>query len=136
MAEGSLGRIAAEQSPGPWLQENRTVYALNERGTNRFTAHVDAGWQHGYLGSREDKRTSEGELAANARLMAAAPDLLEALQAASGYLLNAKIDLETGAPKKTAIQTIEGGLRVVRAAISKATGTDQEAASPLRGEEI
>ena len=47
-------------------------------------------------------------------------DLLQALKAASGYLLNAKIDLETGAPKRTAIQTIEGGLAFIRAAIAKA----------------
>ena len=64
-----------------------------------------------------------GELSeANARLIAASPDMLEALNAACGYLLNAKIDLETGAPKRAAIQTIEGGLKVVRAAIARATG--------------
>lgn len=50
------------------------------------------------------------------------PEVLAALKAAGGYLLNAKIDLETGAPKRTAIMTIEGGLRVVEAAIRKATG--------------
>lgn len=43
--------------------------------------------------------------------------LVEALSAASGYLLNAKIDLETGCPKAVAIQTIEGGLKTVRAAL-------------------
>jgi hypothetical protein len=56
----------------------------------------------------------------NARLISVAPDLLAALKAASGYLLNAKIDLETGAPKRTAIATIEGGLKLVREAIGKA----------------
>lgn len=40
------------------------------------------------------------------------------LSAANGYLLNAKIDLETGAPKRTALATIEGGLRRVRAALN------------------
>lgn len=45
--------------------------------------------------------------------------LRTALSAASGYLLNAKIDLETGAPKRTAIATIEGGLKVVRAALDE-----------------
>ena len=39
------------------------------------------------------------------------------LSAATGYMLNAKIDLETGAPKRTAIATIEGGLRRARAAV-------------------
>jgi hypothetical protein len=45
--------------------------------------------------------------------------LREALSAANGYLLNAKIDLETGARKSTAITTIEGGLRRVRAALQE-----------------
>ncbi len=36
------------------------------------------------------------------------------LQSMTGYLLNAKIDLETGAPKRTAIMTIEGGLKIAR----------------------
>lgn len=47
---------------------------------------------------------------------------LDALPKAKGYLLNAKIDLETGAPKRTAINTITGGIRMVDAAIAKATG--------------
>jgi hypothetical protein len=63
------------------------------------------------------------EALANARLIAAAPDLLATTKAAEGYLLNAKIDLETGATKATAIKTIEGGLRVLRAAIAKAEGS-------------
>lgn len=32
------------------------------------------------------------------------------LRAASGYLMNAKIDLETGCPKATAIKTLQGGI--------------------------
>lgn len=46
--------------------------------------------------------------------------LSAALGAASGYLQNAAIDLQTGAPKKTALRTIEGGLRVVRVALAEA----------------
>jgi hypothetical protein len=42
--------------------------------------------------------------------------LRTALKASEGYLLNAKIDLETGAPKRTALNTIEGGLKMVREA--------------------
>lgn len=44
--------------------------------------------------------------------------LRAAVKASEGYLLNAKIDLQTGAPKRTAIQTIDGGLKVVRAALT------------------
>lgn len=43
--------------------------------------------------------------------------LVAALSASMGYLLNAKIDLETGATKKTAIRTIDGGLKMVREAL-------------------
>lgn len=52
--------------------------------------------------------------------------LRKALGASEGYLLNAKIDLESGAPKRTAIASIEGGLRVVRAALA-ATNTNGDA---------
>lgn len=54
--------------------------------------------------------------------------LREALGAACGYLLNAKIDLETGARKSTAIATIEGGLRRVRGALQERTDADQAGA--------
>lgn len=66
-----------------------------------------------------------GEIAGNiengddADLIAATPKLLATLRAACGYLLNAKIDLETGAPKKTALRTIEGGVALVQAALAQ-----------------
>jgi hypothetical protein len=49
--------------------------------------------------------------------------LQKLLSAASGYLMNAKIDLETNATKRTAIRTIEGGIKMIEAALtSKPTG--------------
>jgi hypothetical protein len=45
--------------------------------------------------------------------------LMKALAASQGYLMNAKIDLETGAPKATAIRTIEGGLNMIKVALAK-----------------
>lgn len=56
-----------KHTQGPWLVEGRTVYALNDDGYNRFSALV------------QDAHTPGDELEANARLIAAAPDLLEAL---------------------------------------------------------
>jgi hypothetical protein len=47
-------------------------------------------------------------------------ELLKTLEASTWYLLNAKIDLETGCTKATAVKTIEGGLTIVRALIAKA----------------
>lgn len=41
------------------------------------------------------------------------------ISACGGYLMNAKIDLETGAPKRTAIRTIEGGIKIVNDALGK-----------------
>jgi len=65
-------------TPGPWKCEGRTVYALIHRGwckgvkqfQNRFTAYV------------QDAHTNTEELEANARLIAAAPDMYEALKEA------------------------------------------------------
>jgi hypothetical protein len=56
-----------------------------------------------------------------AALIAAAPELLVELKAAVGYMRNAKIDLETGATKATAIRTITGGIARAEEAIAKAT---------------
>ena len=47
-------------------------------------------------------------------------ELIAELKAALGYMQNAQIDLSTGAPKKTAIQTLSGGIQRVRTAIVKA----------------
>ena len=47
--------------------------------------------------------------------------LREALEKACGYMTNAAIDLQTGAPKRTALNTIEGGLKMVRAALDQGT---------------
>lgn len=54
---------------------------------------------------------------------AAGPELAKALRAASGYMLNAKIDLEIGRTKQTAIYTLEDGLNMIRAAL-KAAGLE------------
>ena len=50
--------------------------------------------------------------------------LLTELRAAVGYMRNAKIDLETGATKATAIRTIAGGIKRAEEAIAKAEARD------------
>ncbi len=70
------------------------------------------------LGNREEVDAIE-----SAVLVEAATALREraalrvALKAAAGYMTNAAIDLETGAPKRTALATINGGLKLVREAL-------------------
>jgi len=56
----------------------------------------------------------------HAALMVAAPGLVAELKAAVGYMRNARIDLETGATKATAIRTIDGGIKRAEAALAKA----------------
>ena len=90
-------------TPGPWLQDGRLVYALNDRGVNWFSASV------------QDAHTPESELIAVAQLMKAAPDLLAALeklgrQVESGYFDH----VATDHPNSAVI--------TARAAIAKATG--------------
>jgi hypothetical protein len=46
-------------------------------------------------------------------------DMRAELSAAIGYMRNAKIDLETGATKATAIRTISGGIERAEAALAK-----------------
>jgi hypothetical protein len=67
-------------------------------------------------GCARDQTTTQ--YCAEAAALAAEIEMLRGeLSAATGYMLNAKIDLETGASKRTAIATIEGGLRRARAAV-------------------
>lgn len=65
-------------TPGKWLIAGELVYALNDepasRQSNRFTACLQRGW------ATAETRTTEQEMAANARLIAAAPELLAALR--------------------------------------------------------
>ncbi|PMU87103.1 MULTISPECIES: hypothetical protein [unclassified Pseudomonas] len=68
--------METKHTPEPWLIQESTVYALNERRppVNRFHASVDSGFDNC------DKRISREEVCANAKLIAAAPDLLKALE--------------------------------------------------------
>jgi len=88
-------------TPGPWKIDQRTVYALDVYGVNRFYASV-----HGV-------HTPTAEIEANARLIAAAPDLLEALEGALKYVAFAFNEGMDGAE--------QAGL-AIESAISKAKG--------------
>lgn len=59
---------------------------------------------------------------AAARIMTLDADLrllTDELSAMLGYMRNARIDLETGAPKATAIRTISGGIKRAEEALAK-----------------
>src|SRR5690554_1157793 len=91
-------------TPGPRMLSGRTVYALNDQGFNRFSALV------------QDAHTSAVELDANARLIAAAPELLGALE----YLM--AIADRSGRERYIQFQLTPEFLEPARAAIAKATG--------------
>lgn len=96
----------AKHTPGPWLVQETTVYALNDERNpaNRFTASVDSGW------ADEKRRISRQEVEANARLIAAAPELLEALSQAVESM------------QDSGYQNSHVAVMAARAAIDKATG--------------
>jgi hypothetical protein len=98
-----------EPTPGPWLRDGTTVYALNNIGVNRFDATVQPGWRD----TDEGVRTPKQELEANAMLMHAAPDLLDATKQALGILLERIPGSLPGA---------EQAVEALRTAIEKARG--------------
>lgn len=72
---------SSAHTPGPYLAERNFVYALNEDGSNRMFASVQAGYVRQPRKIRgADIKTSDEEAVATARLIAAAPELLEALE--------------------------------------------------------
>lgn len=100
-----------KHSPGPWNFEGPDAfgdYNIHQPGIMAAVAAVISNLR------------PEEEVLHNARLVAAAPLLLEALCKAVAYLNGAKIDIQRGTPKKVALATITGGLRVVNEALASA----------------
>jgi hypothetical protein len=98
--------MSETHTPGPWV------------ATARTNAHIDidAPGQHGY-GATKVASTSLYKHEANARLIAAAPDLLEALKAILPFIPNTSAS-EGGASKYS--ENVRAADKV-RAAIAKAT---------------
>jgi hypothetical protein len=66
-----------KHTPTPWLAEGKTVYALNENGTNRFSALVQAGFE--FDGRRYKMPASPEEIEANAAFIVRACNSHDAL---------------------------------------------------------
>jgi len=96
--------MSAKHTPGPWLREGCFVYALHiwrGRAVNRFSAAIS-----GYT----SQGGTEDEALANARLIAAAPDMLEIVARCEMWLATV--------PEGRAMQI------ACQAAIAKATGKE------------
>lgn len=108
----------AKHTPGPWLitgEDECTVYALHHNGdfkngkpffVNRFYTRVE---------DCRDQGGTPDEARANARLIAAAPDLLEALEVTVAIIEDYLTDLSQ--PLDHVLATMDS----CRAAIAKAT---------------
>ncbi len=114
----------AKHTPGPWLIVDRLVYALtpylgNNRtmaaslpeGVNRFQCSVDS------CNSREGAPVEE--VMANVRLIAAAPELLDAAELA---LKTAESWIHDQLDGTSGLEPALAELDLVRAAIAKAKG--------------
>ena len=109
----------SKHTPGPWLREDRTIYTLMHHGwrkgveqlKNRFTVTV-----------QKDFECSQEEIEANARLIAAAPELLKALKAIEARITYYAGLAEGDAPniEQWAYTDQSGDLASARAAIAKA----------------
>lgn len=102
---------ADAHTPAPWLlaETSGFVYALNDDGTNRFHFSIQAG--HTQQSRHTSIRTSAEEVNANAKLIAAAPELLDALRAAQMALFGFV----------TRNEEVQRALNMTSAAIAKAT---------------
>jgi hypothetical protein len=103
--------MSAKHTPGPWFIFGSVEHCVGGANTDPTTAaeHPTAGIAMCGMGRR-----LPDENAANARLIAAAPDLLEAAQAFVAYCRNAGLNVQPGSPADKA-----------RAAIAEATGSAQ-----------
>jgi hypothetical protein len=96
-------------TPGPWRMDGTTVYALTDtKEQNRFWCSVQS------VRRAEYGEASDAEVFANARLIAAAPDLLEALRWLAGC---------AGKLGVYPVRDLDEALERARAAIAKAEGT-------------
>lgn len=114
-----------QHTPGPWAyqyckatQDGTPVFTL--RSFYKSPACIHEGvWLADIRMGRHDEEVSPGEGCANARLIAAAPDLLAALKSARSTLVNlitANIDIPDFDPAKHVT------VKLIDAAIAKAEG--------------
>jgi hypothetical protein len=98
-------------TPGEWIVEGTTVYALNEQGENRMCFNVKNGgyiWRsHDPIGG-DSEHTPLEEFEANARLVGAAPKMLAALKTIAADLNARKIGVTACSIAERAIALAEG----------------------------
>ncbi|KKM13442.1 hypothetical protein LCGC14_1716230 [marine sediment metagenome] len=102
----------SKHTPGPWkIDKDTFVYCLNKEGHNTFGCSVQKGCQCGC------GKASTRELKANTRLIASAPELLEACQYLEKVLLI--IEKYQALPSPTILRN---NIECLQQAIAKAEG--------------
>jgi hypothetical protein len=73
-----------------------------------------------HMAAELDLSGASSDFSATLRALSAEVERLKvALRASHGYLMNALIDLDNDTPRKTAAQTLRGGIAVVSAALGE-----------------
>jgi hypothetical protein len=107
--------VSAKHTPGPWIVKENRAYKTS------WLIYDQEGNQLAQVANWQDK-TFNCDAEINANLIAAAPDLLEALLEAEAGLEFAGADKE---PEGQFVPAPTLALRIVRAAIAKAKGEVQ-----------
>ena len=118
--------ISHKHTPGPWIVDLRTGCFAIIKQTDKMTCLCGANEDAIVFQNGRWKESSQGayryltdEQEANARLIAAAPDVLAALEAAREFITDGMAMGFVGMPEDETV------LEVIEAAISKAKGIDQ-----------
>ena len=104
--------MSAKHTPGPWL----TQWGAAQGGDGHHIIDTKDMGELSRIAVVLFHDDAEGETASNARLIAAAPELLEALQTTAENLRSWK------AANNSGINTFDSWLEVVEEAIAKAKG--------------
>ena len=103
----------SKHTPGPWEWNGPNQLWGGERATEEVLTAKDDGEPYGMHSALIEHHWDGGVAKANARLIAAAPELLEALRAL--------IDMDVAYQRGPAVQE---AVEAARAAIAKATGQE------------
>ncbi len=97
-----------KHTQGEWLVAETTVYCLEHAGWRKGVEQFRNRFYAGVYGHRD---TPKEETEANIRLIAAAPELLEALEAASDW-----IDAQLGEPRLEIQAKVQAAIAKTKAA--------------------
>ncbi|MGN6312888.1 MAG: hypothetical protein ACTHMO_03900 [Rhodanobacteraceae bacterium] len=103
-----------QHTPGPWITDRPYI---RSHGGNATVCEVKDGWYN-----RSGPQYSQEEIQANARLIAAAPELLEALQALEPFLSTQSQMLDSASLNEGRASDFDVASMKARATIAKATG--------------